>query len=818
MSSERETDFITYVVQFCTQEFNFQDYSLPSGLTPRQVEEISAWYAPRVIDQYNKLSCVVRQYEAKIHTRWVKKSKLKRREIILKAWPGIPIHHRPDVRDWAKTAGRELNLYKWPHMSLEDLSKKEPLLLMLNSRGHNPPLHFCSADLASAGFGRAEGVLEIRDLPLHYMKFSNDQLPKSYGKLHHATELKPATAAPGCSTGEGLLLLQIQDKIYEFLLEACKHILHDFTEEQLFSDSSEAHGPAAGDELNFATHSQDMADTLAVISAEAPYRAPAKPAMSVLVALFSEELAKAKEHLRQLRTHPGYFERCLVEHKTHLEKLPKDESSPPAAPSKKRDRGAIWKEAAASVVTNAIKSAYRMAYMHERVVKLNELIDAHLAHISSGVPLPAEVAAVVGDLYVHLDFYSSHCLQQLTYVFPGSPFLRPYFNLYRDASGKKLVSQARSNITDRSVKELASTLESFLRCENHVVSSRTMLLELEQHIQRDRAVGGFISVWTEQVLREIVILFQCMEQLEKFTHLEARFNSMLTLLNANQKAIVASMLESWASYDSVEHCSFDDYPHPIDPSGGRYHYPERRRQNKENIEAMRRAEANLDAIWAAALETLHGSRGDTNTLLPDVAAILQSSDIPRTKPWEEPPPRPPAPFGGFQEDPSSQPARPLVPPARPKIKTRAPATTQPAPAADPEPEPDLPPPPPPVCKVSKRVLKVMQALFYDPSAGAARAREVQWSEYMYALASLGFSARTVQGSAWEFRPPGEDQQGDGGDDGRLKELWARSLSRRPSVFHEPHPSSRISFKRVRKYGRRLRGAYGWGSETFVLDE
>ncbi|KAI1635615.1 hypothetical protein F4809DRAFT_663902 [Biscogniauxia mediterranea] len=851
MSLEEEIKHITKLVQSFAPSFNlYDDLLIGDIVTPEQVEDASARLASRILDNYKKLSSIVRQYEAKIQTRWIKKSKLKRRQIILKAWPQIPTHHRPDVRDWGKSIVPEEALYKWPHINLEDLAKKEPLLLMLNSRGHRPPLNFCSADLASARFGIAEAVIVVPNLPDYKMTFSDDQLPMSYGKLQRCEEPKRFMPGPGCYPGDGLLVLEIQDKIYEFLLDCCKHILHDFAEELLFSDSKEPHGHCGG-ELNLTTHSH-IAETLATFNFEIPYCAPAKPDMDEMVAVFSAELAKAKDHLCQLRTSPGYFQHHLFEYKRYLEQSSKYISALPNVSFKRMNCGSIWNEAAKPLLIHSIKTVYYMTYIYERVVKLGELIDAHSAQISSRV-LPAEVATVVGDLYIHVKMYTEHFLDKLSYVLPGSPALRPYFDLFYDHDREFWAWRLGPNTPESSVKDLIYYVALLIPRYNHEVSKRVLITEFDLQLRRDRTVRSYLSEWSAQLVAEYGVLARCLEQLETFTHMDTRFNMMDSILKENEEPLVASTHKSWTSLQCIQLCNYANHSHLVDPSGGRFHYPERRARTKENVEAMRRAEANLSATWAAALEMLR-AKGDP--LLPEVEYILVGSDIQRTKPWEEPPPRSQAkpqprpalaqddnasaaPFGGFQQDRGAQPAKPTPTAKKHKVKTRGKPATRPpeaaaaaAAAAAPDPQPDpLPQRQQPVCKVSKRALRVFRVLFHDPDASAARPGEVPWAEYLHALTSVGFSAsKQGGGSRWLFQPPPapappergkeqqQQQQDDDGNDDDDNGKWLWASSRRSITFHEPHPSNRIEYTLARKFGRRLQRTYGWSGEMFVLDE
>ncbi|KAK8039153.1 hypothetical protein PG993_007564 [Apiospora rasikravindrae] len=95
--------------------------------------------------------------------------------------------------------------------------------------------------------------------------------------------------------------------------------------------------------------------------------------------------------------------------------------------------------------------------------------------------------------------------------------------------------------------------------------------------------------------------------------------------------------------------------------------------------------------------------------------------------------------------------------------------------------------------VDSRSAGVFGALFHKP--GARGAGEVKWTDFLYAMTSVGFESEKLYGSVWQFSPSATAAE-------ELK--LVRSIH-----FHEPHPSSRIPFKVARRMGRRLRKRFAW---------
>jgi hypothetical protein len=88
-------------------------------------------------------------------------------------------------------------------------------------------------------------------------------------------------------------------------------------------------------------------------------------------------------------------------------------------------------------------------------------------------------------------------------------------------------------------------------------------------------------------------------------------------------------------------------------------------------------------------------------------------------------------------------------------------------------------------KVNKRAYKVFATMFHVPSANEQQnTGEVAWSEFLYAMKTIGFSVEKLYGSSWQFEPDTIDLQ--------------RSIQ-----FHEPHPRAKIRFWLLKNFGRRL---------------
>jgi hypothetical protein len=96
---------------------------------------------------------------------------------------------------------------------------------------------------------------------------------------------------------------------------------------------------------------------------------------------------------------------------------------------------------------------------------------------------------------------------------------------------------------------------------------------------------------------------------------------------------------------------------------------------------------------------------------------------------------------------------------------------------------------------------VFKTLFFTPSVTSTPG-EVAWSDFLYAMVSMGFVPEKLYGSVWQFSPDPDKLDVD------------RSIQ-----FHEPHgANTKILYRIARRHGRRLNRAYGWDGSSFILEE
>ncbi|KAJ9490176.1 hypothetical protein VN97_g3097 [Penicillium thymicola] len=159
--------------------------------------------------------------------------------------------------------------------------------MLLNSRGRHHPSNFAAVDFDATNMDRVSNAVGLIFLDNHMMMMNGlTENMKNYGKLVAWSENPDAfewtTNQKQCIPGEGLLILEIQERLLTFLVQCCTQLLHDIPEPTLTSDSFpilpelplEREGEISGFE------------SLGVMAAEAPYRVPAQLDLALVESLY----------------------------------------------------------------------------------------------------------------------------------------------------------------------------------------------------------------------------------------------------------------------------------------------------------------------------------------------------------------------------------------------------------------------------------------------------------------------------------------------------------------------------------------------------
>jgi hypothetical protein len=418
----------------------------------------------------------------------------------------------------------------------------------------------------------------------------------------------------------------------------------------------------------------------------------------------------------------------------------------------------------------------------------------HGAQFERGCGLDAAKVDLIQTLRVGL--FSSLPLRQFCSREPQDP---------RTSVIKGMYQPPRQN---NAIKRIMPFFDILFKDEQlRLYGLHTVTDEIGRLMQSDSGVSALVSPWIASRLSSLTVVSECLHQLHLYKPWSRKIEDDMDI---NDKTMRRNYQESFKDWVPVLKVKFErsQVYRCADPTDGKFDYPVQRRRNRQNVEILRKAEANLDSFWKAVDQ--HYKSKAIGKSQQDLVAHLLRSDraIQRTPEWIEPektglPPKKDQyvyqPFSTVFHDRTKQVTgtfdRASLLDKTSKAKTRGSA------APNDETQPDFPHKSNEVAaffSVDKRAHKVFRTLFHSPN-NPDTPGEIPWVDFLHSIVSVGFSAEKLHGSAWNFTPqtPGVGLE--------------RSIQ-----FHEPHPSNKIPFLWARRYGRRLGRAYGWNADMFRL--
>lgn len=772
--------------------------------TPDKVKKETRELTNKLFKDREELEQIVARHEDTIRKRWVNKSNSQKKKILLEAWPNMAKHHRPDVAAWmAKSQSKEP--YMWPLINLEDLATTRNLLILLHYRGRHQPHEFVHSDLEQAALGEASGTCMPDFLNEYTMLFHGRTTPKAYGALvswdDDDNAFENLTNGIGMHPGHGIQALEIQQRIWEFLVKICRLLLQDI--------SSRTTGPILPNPGEPVSLHPEIT-SLRVISMEAPYKVPAQIDFLRLRALLSAERNAREDHLWSLREDPSYFSEVLQDFAAHRQEMLVDTQGQQHPTLKQPGRPLFWNRVLGNIVVESYFGFVTFEEIVKQVDKVAQLHNAHHHKIKPENDLPRDLFTAFQSLRFVLDSVKTDLILNLkTGLFASPPLQQFCVREPQDSRTSTIRTAFRPPHQDHAIKRIMPFFDILFKDDQlHLFGLHNVTDEIERLTRSDPEVAKMITPWISTHMSSLSVVSECLHQLHLFQPWARKIEDDMDMNKDKMLTQYKTTFKDWLSILGVKFEGSQVYKY-VDLSDGRFDYPIQRRRNKVNVETMIKAEKNLDVFWATVDN--HYKKNANSKSQHDLVAHLLDSDraIQRTAPWVEPEKtKMPSekveyvyqPFSPTFHDPTKQITgafnRASLLDASSKVKTRGAAavSVESAPTEDTSTQELVP-----IYTVDKRAYKVFKTLFHSPS-NPDQPGEVPWMDFLHAMVSMGFAAEKLHGSAWSFVPTKFDVGVE------------RSIQ-----FHEPHPSNKIPFRWARQYGRRLSRAYGWSSEAFRLD-
>lgn len=789
-------------------------YALSSDLRP--IEELrskSKEYTKAIFDNFKFLLAVLVCHEDLIRRRWMKKTKVQRKAVLLQAWPNMSPTHRPDfdahLGDTWTSKIKSQDALAWPYINLEDLMRPRSLLIFLNTRGRNLPYNFAHSDLELApAYKLRKEFLDCRK-DNYAMAFVGRKDVETYGEFMSFERDSEVTDSINrgltVHVDHGIQILSIQYGILNFLVRCCREIIPEKIKTGI-EFVPQPQPPHLSDNL-------DACSSLDIVAREAPYRLPAKVDFQWMRTLVSAKRNQAVDHVWALREDPGYFDDVMRESREHRLELLLDASghvSPQACDNTLYER----------VLRLGTKDAYIAVFFWDeishRITQLHELSKKYTSQVRIGQDLPEEYFELLVETKFFLEAVSLDFIDLVKYTYYASPPLRPYFkrdiNSLEDSPDRiDVLSNYELDGKDKSRDRILKLFQYMIeKGSRDYITLHTLLDEFERLMQDDPNGKSYISPLVASHISQLSVISECLYHLHLFQPWAKRIKSTIEERKSQLMANYAKTLLGWHPLLVIKFAG-TNLPSLGNPQDGKFHYPVNKRRSRENVNAMRSAEAALDAFWKAA--DGHWRRYARRMPHGMVKHILGERSLQRTPPWVEP-------LKGRKVLADVQPLDYIYQPFsgtyhdagksitgnfdKLSLGTKMKEKTQGTPTStenfiigsDQVAAEHIADPPSTNFTVDKRAHKVFNTLFHSPNS-PDQPGEIPWPDFLHAMVSVGFNAEKLQGSSWHFTPCNLDVE--------------RSIQ-----FHEPHPGNKLPFTWARRYGRRLARAYGWNSKMFTL--
>lgn len=374
---------------------------------PPEVREKARSSSQKILSDWNTLQKIVELHADLLETRWIKKSRKKQRELLLKAWPNMSATHRPDYEAYRQECtGRVLGglskfqeAYKWPYINQQDLSSRS-LIIFIHSRARNPPSAFARADLNATHLGTVGHFIpEPAFLPNHTLFLDGDKV-ETYGRLvswdDDATAADLMRTERQFSPGDGLKALELQEKIYPFLIKCCELILHDLVQSGALLEGdipTAVTGNSVVAPKAVPSTVTEILPSLATISAEAPYRLPANIDFERLRDILAARLSAAEDYLFDLREDPGFFADTINDWSEHRNDALLDTNGNPH-PTGPHTLD-FWERVIRNIIGDGYSYYEIWFLLHQQAVLLCTLKEKYKDEISYDKQLPKEYLVAI---------------------------------------------------------------------------------------------------------------------------------------------------------------------------------------------------------------------------------------------------------------------------------------------------------------------------------------------------------------------------------------------------------------------------------------
>lgn len=375
----------------------------------------------RIFDNFARLEKVVGAHATKLSNRWMKKSGQKRKKLLLEAWPDMSQAHRPDFNAYRRglKESRHRDAYLLPYINLEDLSTPKNLMLLLDARSQHTPDVFAWSDSSTTSMANTVQAVHVPRALGHSMLLTGQSTRETYGTIVSWSQNQDAAqdmyVGRGFHLGEGLVLLEVQDKLMSFLVRCTRLLLQDvdLSDEALdarFETPQSLLSVGKGSASSDATEWRSMMEA----NTEAAYKVPQQFAVERLRRLAAAKRDEAEDELWALREDPAYFQETLQDrYQENCESSRKASTGGMSRGVRLRMEAHSLQEACRNVIYNAYKNLVIWDVLLTELEGLERMGTRFETVISATSPLPDEYHEALSKFVVVAKMFEDHAMMNL---------------------------------------------------------------------------------------------------------------------------------------------------------------------------------------------------------------------------------------------------------------------------------------------------------------------------------------------------------------------------------------------------------------------
>ncbi|KAF4465625.1 hypothetical protein FALBO_7523 [Fusarium albosuccineum] len=382
-------------------------------------------------------------------------------------------------------------------------------------------------------------------------------------------------------------------------------------------------------------------DSLALMAAEAPYRLPAQLDLERVESLLTGKASATEDHLWSLREDPNYFAQQLLDIRDHRQEMIKDYYNRDHPATEKGREGVWWGRIIGNLLDEAYIPIETFSELCDQATQLRELQTKHESIISPTKDLPQDFLEALLRFHHFLNQATKGPLGQLRMVVVASPPLRKFYTRtpLADPDFPRISIRPRAGIKmTQTEQNLVWLLRTLWEDGDSLFLARlpAVVDDLERLIQSEQGAEDFISLYVAGVIGDLSIISQCMHQLEIYQPWAQTLETSFEDSRKEHEAYFGKKAEPWEKIlEAFQEHLLEDTVKLGRPVAGRFTYPVQRRRNKENVDLLRQAEANLDVFWAEVDRVFYAMTGQM--VGSSVVKLLwQPRLLQRTPEWVQP--------------------------------------------------------------------------------------------------------------------------------------------------------------------------------------